>query len=106
MNIESNPDPVAPEEQEPFVSTPRPLSPLDQKILQHFPGLVVRKDLTKGLKQNAVVPTYVLEYLLGQHCATDDNEVIKAGLESVQKILAKHYVHRNQAQLVLSLIHI
>ena len=69
-----------------------------------FSPLVVRKDLTNGLKQNAVVPTYVLEYLLGQHCATDDNEVIKAGLESVQKILAKHYVHRNQAQLVKSTI--
>jgi ATP-dependent Lon protease len=104
MNSESTPDPAASEEQEPFVAEPRQLSPLDQKILQHFPGLVVRKDLTKGLKQNAVVPTYVLEYLLGQHCATDDNEVIKAGLESVQKILAKHYVHRNQAQLVKSTI--
>ena len=104
MNTEPTPDPAAQEEQDPFVATPRPLSPLDQKILQHFPGLVVRKDLTKGLKQNAVVPTYVLEYLLGQHCATDDNEVIKAGLESVQKILAKHYVHRNQAQLVKSTI--
>ena len=89
---------------EPFVAVPRPLSALDQKILLHFPGLVVRKDLTNGLKQNAVVPTYVLEYLLGQHCATDDNAVIKAGLESVQKILAKHYVHRNQAQLVKSTI--
>ena len=89
---------------EPFVAVPRPLSSLDQKILLHFPGLVVRKDLTNGLKQNAVVPTYVLEYLLGQHCATDDNAVIKAGLESVQKILAKHYVHRNQAQLVKSTI--
>ena len=73
----------------PFVAAPRQLSPLDQKIVKHFAGLVVRKDLTKGLKQNAVVPTYVLEYLLGQHCGTDDNEVIKAGLESVQKILAK-----------------
>ena len=89
---------------EPFVAEARPLSPLDQKILLHFPGLVVRKDLTNGLKQNAVVPTYVLEYLLGQHCATDDREIIKAGLESVQKILAKHYVHRNQAQLVKSTI--
>ncbi len=89
---------------EPFVAVPRPLSALDEKILLHFPGLVVRKDLTNGLKQNAVVPTYVLEYLLGQHCATDDNAVIKAGLESVQKILAKHYVHRNQAQLVKSTI--
>src|ERR1700690_2265943 len=83
---------------------PEHLSDLDKKILNHFPGLVVRKDLTKGLKQNAVVPTYVLEYLLGQHCATDDNDVIKAGLESVQKILAKHYVHRNQAELVKSTI--
>lgn len=83
---------------------PRQLSALDQKILQHFPGLVVRKDLSKGLKQNAVVPTYVLEYLLGQHCATDDPEVLKSGLESVQRILAKHYVHRNQAELVKSTI--
>jgi ATP-dependent Lon protease len=100
MNTELPP----PEATEPFVAAPRPLTPLDQKIVSHFPGLVVRKDLTKGLKQNAVVPTYVLEYLLGQHCATDDNAVIAAGLESVQKILAKHYVHRNQAQLVKSTI--
>lgn len=77
---------------------------LDKKILQAFPGLVVRKDLTKGLKQNAVVPTYVLEYLLGQNCATDDEAIIKSGLESVQKILSKHYVHRNQAELVKSTI--
>jgi ATP-dependent Lon protease len=83
---------------------PSRLSALDQKILLHFSGLVVRKDLTNGLKQNAVVPTYVLEYLLGQHCATDDSEVIKAGLDSVQRILAKHYVHRNQAELVKSTI--
>jgi len=86
------------------VAAPVTLSPLDRKILERFPGLVVRKDLTKGLKQNAVVPTYVLEYLLGQHCATDDIEALKAGLESVQRILAKHYVHRNQAELVKSTI--
>ena len=79
-------------------------SPLDQKILEHFPGLVVRKDLTTELKQNAVVPTYVLEYLLGQHCATDDPALIQEGLESVRRILAKHYVHRNQAELVRSTI--
>ena len=79
-------------------------SPLDQKILEHFPGLVVRKDLTTELKQNAVVPTYVLEYLLGQHCATDDPSLISEGLESVRRILAKHYVHRNQAELVKSTI--
>ena len=86
------------------ISTPAAHSPLDQKILEHFPGLVVRKDLTTELKQNAVVPTYVLEYLLGQHCATDDPEQIKDGLESVRRILAKHYVHRNQAELVKSTI--
>ncbi|MFM1799579.1 MAG: system Lon protease-like protein BrxL [Cyanobacteriota bacterium] len=79
-------------------------SPLDQKILEHFPGLVVRKDLTTELKQNAVVPTYVLEYLLGQHCATDDPTLISEGLASVRRILAKHYVHRNQAELVKSTI--
>jgi hypothetical protein len=79
-------------------------SPLDQKILEHFPGLVVRKDLTTELKQNAVVPTYVLEYLLGQHCATDDPTLIQEGLESVRRILSKHYVHRNQAELVKSTI--
>jgi ATP-dependent Lon protease len=89
---------------EPLIAEPRQLSALDKKILLNFPGLVVRKDLTNGLKQNAVVPTYVLEYLLGQHCATDDVEVIKSGLESVQRILAKHYVHRNQAELVKSTI--
>lgn len=104
MNTDPTPDAPLAKVPEPFVAVSRPLSALDQKILLHFPGLVVRKDLTKGLKQNAVVPTYVLEYLLGQHCATDDSAVIKAGLESVQKILAKHYVHRNQAQLVKSTI--
>lgn len=77
---------------------------LDRKLLDTFPGLVVRKDLTHGLKQNAVVPTYVLEYLLGQHCATDEPAAMKTGLESVQRILAKHYVHRNQAALVRSTI--
>lgn len=81
-----------------------PPSALDKKILEAFPGLVVRKDLTKGLKQNAVVPTYVLEYLLGQHCATDDPIAIESGLESVRAIIAKHYVHRKQAELVKSTI--
>ena len=97
-------EPTPAELPEPVIAAQRQLSALDQKILLHFPGLVVRKDLTNGLKQNAVVPTYVLEYLLGQHCATDDSAVIKSGLESVQRILAKHYVHRNQAELVKSTI--
>jgi ATP-dependent Lon protease len=99
-----NSEPSIAETLEPVVPALREPSALDRKILQHFAGLVVRKDLTKGLKQNAVVPTYVLEYLLGQHCASDDDAVIKSGLESVQRILAKHYVHRNQAELVKSTI--
>ena len=85
-------------------SAPTAPSPLDQKILEHFAGNVVRKDLTTELKQNAVVPTYVLEYLLGQHCATDDPALISDGLDSVRRILSKHYVHRNQAELVKSTI--
>ena len=100
MNSETTPI----EATEADAPAPIQLSALDQKILQHFSGLVVRKDLTHGLKQNAVVPTYVLEYLLGQHCASDDIEVIKSGLATVQRILAKHYVHRNQAELVKSTI--
>lgn len=83
---------------------PETPSPLDQKILEHFAGSVVRKDLTTELKQNAVVPTYVLEYLLGQHCATDDPALISDGLDSVRRILSKHYVHRNQAELIKSTI--
>ena len=99
--MSSEPLPDIPDE---LLDAPPAPSALDRKIIEHFPGLVVRKDLTQGLKQNAVVPTYVLEYLLGQHCATDDPEVIKNGLTSVQRILAKHYVHRNQAELVKSTI--
>lgn len=101
MTSESDVDPV---ETAAVLPATREPSALDRKILQHFPGLVVRKDLSHGLKQNAVVPTYVLEYLLGQHCASDDSAVIMAGLETVQRILARHYVHRNQAELVKSTI--
>ena len=72
----------------------------DQKIHDAFPGLVVRKDLVKEVKGNAIVPSYVLEYLLGQYCATDDQETVKAGIESVKAILAAHYVHRNEANKV------
>jgi|GEM_PF-848932 len=96
--------PEVPDLVEDVLAAPAHLSPLDRKIVEAFPGLVVRKDLTKGLKQNAVVPTYVLEYLLGQHCATDEPEALKAGLETVQRILSKHYVHRDQAELVKSTI--
>ena len=77
---------------------------LDEKINTHFAGNVVRKDLTKIVKGNAIVPSYVLEYLLGQFCATDDQESIEVGIEKVKDILAKHYVHRNEAGKVKSKI--
>ena len=80
------------------------MNPLDEKINQHFPGLVVRKDLVKLVKGNAIVPTYVLEYLLGQYCATSDEASIQSGVETVREILRNHFVHRNEANLVKSTI--
>jgi len=80
------------------------MNPLDNKINDHFPGLVVRKDLVKIVKGNAIVPSYVLEYLLGQYCATADEASIKTGIETVKEILRTHYVHRNEAGLVKSII--
>lgn len=80
------------------------MSQLDDKINQYFAGLVVRKDLVKTVKGNAIVPTYVLEYLLGQYCATNDEATIQAGIDTVREILRKHYVHRNEAGLVRSII--
>jgi ATP-dependent Lon protease len=80
------------------------MSQLDDKINQHFAGLVVRKDLVKMVKGNAIVPTYVLEYLLGQYCASNDEATIEAGIDTVRQILRKHYVHRNEAGLVRSTI--
>lgn len=76
----------------------------DQKINAFFPGSVVRKDLVKAVKGNAIVPSYVLEYLLGQYCATNEIATIQAGIETVRDILQQHYVHRNEAGLVRSVI--
>jgi ATP-dependent Lon protease len=77
---------------------------LDQKITTHFEGKIVRKDLTKFLKGNAVVPSYVLEYLLGQHCSTNDEEIINIGIEKVKGILSNHFVHRDEAEVIKSKI--
>lgn len=79
-------------------------SELDAKLMEAFPGFIVRKDLSRLVKGNALVPVYVLEYLLGQYCATDDESIIEKGIEQVQKILQDHYVVRNQANLVRSKI--
>jgi len=80
------------------------MNTLDEKVNKYFPGLVVRKDLVKTVKGNAIVPSYVLEYLLGQYCATNDEASIQTGIETVKEILRKHYVHRNEAGLVRSTI--
>jgi ATP-dependent Lon protease len=80
------------------------MNKLDEKLNEHFAGLVVRKDLTKLVKGNAVVPSYVIEYLLGQYCATSDKDSIESGIETVKEILANHYVHRSEAGLIKSTI--
>src|SRR5947209_25968 len=77
---------------------------LDDLLNQHFAGKVVRKDLTKLVKEGANVPVYVLEYLLGQHCASTDEEVIKDGLKTVKQILANNYVRPDEAEKVKSII--
>ena len=78
------------------------MSVLDDKINENFAGLVVRKDLVKEVRGNAIVPSYVLEFLLGQYCATNDEDSIRSGIETVKEILHRHYVHRNEAGLVRS----
>ncbi len=80
------------------------MTDLDKKVNKYFGGKVVRKDLTKLVKGNAIVPTYVLEYLLGQYCATDDEETINQGVETVKNIIARHFVHRDEAQVIKSTI--
>ncbi len=76
------------------------MSTLKEKIIQHFEGKVVRKDLTALVKGNNPVPAYVLEYLLGQYCAIDDEEIINAGVEKVRTVIKNNYVHRSDAEIV------
>ena len=73
---------------------------LEKKIMNAFIGKVVRKDLAFLVKGGLPVPTYVLEYLLGQYCATDDQEAIEAGLEKVKQVIKNNYVHRAEAESV------
>lgn len=77
---------------------------IDTKLNQVFPGRVVRKDLTKKIKEGANVPVYVLEYLLGMYCATDDPVAIEDGIVTVKKILAENFVRPDEAQKVKSKI--
>lgn len=73
---------------------------LKEKIIKHFEGKVVRKDLASLVKGNNPVPVYVLEYLLGQYCAIDDEEIIQSGIEKVTNVIRDNYVHRSDAEIV------
>ncbi|MBE7105489.1 protease Lon-related BREX system protein BrxL [Bacillus cereus] len=75
---------------------------LNKKLNAHFAGKVVRKDLTKKIKEGANVPVYVLEYLLGMYCATDDEKSMNDGVEMVKKILADNFVRPDEAEKVKS----
>ena len=77
---------------------------LDDLLNRHFPGKVVRKDLTKLVKEGANVPVYVLEYLLGSYCASNDEAVITDGLATVKRVLAENYVRPDEAEKVKSTI--
>ena len=77
---------------------------LQQKVMNAFVGKVVRKDLAFLVKGGLPVPTYVLEYLLGQYCASDDEEVINDGLEKVKQVIKNNYVHRAEAESVKGII--
>lgn len=77
---------------------------LKDKLREHFAGKIVRKDLTKKMKEGANVPVYVLEFLLGQYCGSDDEEIIQQGIEKVKKILADNFVRPDEAQKTLSIL--
>ncbi|MEK4103148.1 protease Lon-related BREX system protein BrxL [Paenibacillus sp. FSL R10-2791] len=75
---------------------------IHQKLRKHFDGKIVRKDLTKAIKEGANVPVYVLEFLLGQHCGSDDPAIIEVGVKNVKRILSENFVRPDEAQKVLS----
>lgn len=76
---------------------------IKNKLRQNFDGKIVRKDLTKKIKEGANVPVYVLEFLLGQYCSSDDDEVIEQGVQNVKRILADNFVRPDEAQKILSI---
>lgn len=80
------------------------LDDLDNKLLEHFRGFVVKKDLVRSLKVGANVPVFVLEYLIANSCSTDDEEKIRQGMDNVKNILSKHYVNPEESNLIQSRI--
>ena len=94
MNYENSPvEEIFPEE-----------TSINTKLRQHFDGRIVRKDLTKSIKEGANVPVYVLEFLLGQYCSSDDPTIIEEGVNNVKRILADNYVRPDEAQKILSIL--
>lgn len=77
---------------------------IKDKLRQHFDGKIVRKDLTKKIKEGANVPVYVLEFLLGQYCSSDDDGIIEQGVQKVKRILADNFVRPDEAQKILSML--
>ena len=75
---------------------------IKRKLREHFDGKIVRKDLTKKIKEGANVPVYVLEFLLGQYCSSDDDEIVENGIQSVKRILSDNFVRPDEAQKILS----
>lgn len=75
---------------------------IKEKLRQNFDGKIVRKDLTKKIKEGANVPVYVLEFLLGQYCSSDDEAIIEKGVQNVKHILADNFVRPDEAQKILS----
>ncbi len=80
------------------------MSDINRKLRTYFDGKIVRKDLTKSIKEGANVPVYVLEFLLGQYCSSDDPSIIEEGVANVKRILADNYVRPDEAQKILSLL--
>lgn len=80
------------------------LEQMHRKLRENFTGKIVRKDLTKKIKEGANVPVYVLEYLLGMYCSSQDEDEIAAGVENVKKILADNFVRPDEAQKILSVL--
>lgn len=77
---------------------------IKEKLKEHFSGKIVRKDLAKQIKEGANVPVYVLEFLLGQYCCSDEEDVIESGVTKVKKILADNFVRPDEAQKILSIL--
>ena len=87
-----------------FMETEDKRSVIKEKLRQQFDGKIVRKDLTKKIKEGANVPVYVLEFLLGQYCSSDDPEVVEDGVNNVKRILADNFVRPDEAQKILSIL--